>query len=86
MKVEALRLKHGSRGPQHNRLRLFVVSNTLKFHEVNELNHLRILAGGFAGAGALLLLWQGHTAEGAILLATLMAFFVGEKNGQKTAA
>ena len=48
------------------------------------VNHLRLLAGGFAGAGALILLSQGHTAEGGILLATLMAFFVGEKNGQKT--
>lgn len=49
------------------------------------VNHLRLCAGIFAGAGALILIYQGHVSEGGILLASLMAFFVGEKNGEKKA-
>lgn len=48
-------------------------------------NYPRLLAGSFAGAGALLLIWQGNITEGAIILSAMVGFFVGEKNGQKTA-
>ncbi len=47
-------------------------------------NYPRLLAGAFAGIGALIFIWQGHTTEGAIILSTMVGFFVGEKNGQKT--
>lgn len=49
-------------------------------------NYHRLCAGIFAGAGALVLLVQGHTAEGAIILSSMLAFFIGEKNGEKTTA
>jgi len=47
------------------------------------LNLERLLAGAFAGAGALILLYQGHTTAGGILLSSMLAFFVGEANGRK---
>ncbi len=43
---------------------------------------LRLLAGAFAGVGGLLLLWQGQTAAGVAILATMLGFFVGEANGR----
>lgn len=46
-------------------------------------NYPRLLAGAFAGAGALILIYQGHTTEGGIILSTMVGFFVGEKNGSK---
>jgi len=42
----------------------------------------RAIAGVFAGAGALLLIHNGYISEGAILLATMLSFFVGEQNGK----
>jgi len=44
----------------------------------------RIIAGVFAGAGALLLIYKGYISEGSLLLGTMMGFFVGEANGKKT--
>ncbi len=44
---------------------------------------LRALGGGFAGVGALILLYQGETAAGVAILASMLAFFVGEANGRK---
>lgn len=49
------------------------------------MNYQREIAGIFAGAGALLLIYQGHVTEGALLLSSMIAFFVGEKNGEKKA-
>jgi len=46
----------------------------------------RIIAGVFCGAGALLLIYQGYITEGAIILGTMLGFFVGEKNGQRKAS
>lgn len=46
----------------------------------------RCIAGVFAGAGSLLLIQQGHITEGSIILTALLAFFVGEQNGEKKAA
>lgn len=43
----------------------------------------RIIAGVFCGAGALILIWKGHITEGALILGTMLGFFVGEKNGQR---
>ncbi len=44
--------------------------------------YLRLLGGGFAGVGALLLISQGETAAGGVILASMLAFFVGERNGR----
>lgn len=43
----------------------------------------RLLAGGFAGAGALLLIAMGNVTEGSIILSALVGFFVGERNGKR---
>lgn len=43
----------------------------------------RLLGGGFAGVGALILLYQGETAAGVAILSSMLAFFVGEANGKK---
>ncbi len=45
----------------------------------------RAIGGLFAGAGALILLYQGETAAGVAILASMLAFFVGESNGRKQA-
>lgn len=52
----------------------------------------RLMAGMFAGAGGLIALiigaYQGDPTlqtAGLLLISNMMAFFVGEKNGQKTA-
>lgn len=47
------------------------------------MNLEKILAGIFAGAGALILLYQGHTTAGTAILGTMLGFFVGEANGRK---
>lgn len=49
------------------------------------MGHEREIAGLMTGAGALLLLYQGEYTGGIAILASMMAFFVGEKNGQKSA-
>lgn len=48
------------------------------------MDTLRLMAGGFVGAGALILIWRGDTTAGVALLGTMLGFFVGEKNGEKT--
>lgn len=41
----------------------------------------RKIAGFFAGVGALVFIGVGEHALAAVILATLVSFFVGEKNG-----
>jgi hypothetical protein len=41
------------------------------------------MAGAFAGAGALVLLFQGETTAGIAILGSMMGFFIGDQNGQK---
>ena len=53
--------------------------------EVSSLNFQRVVAGAFVGAGALLLIHKGELALGATLLSGMLAFFVGEKNGERKA-
>lgn len=48
-------------------------------------NYNRLIAGAFAGSGALILIYQGQTAAGTAILASMLAFFVGETNGKKIA-
>ena len=47
------------------------------------MDYLRFLAGGFVGAGALILIYRGDVTAGVALLGTMLGFFVGEKNGAK---
>lgn len=47
------------------------------------MNVLRFVAGCFTGGGALLLIYKGYITEGAMLLSTMLAFFVGEANGKR---
>ena len=44
---------------------------------------LRFQAGMFGGAGALMLILIGELATGAVLLGTLLGFFIGEANGKR---
>lgn len=48
------------------------------------MNYPRVIAGISAGAGALLLIYLGHVSEGAIILSTMLAFFVGEENAKRS--
>jgi len=57
-----------------------------------EVVYERLVAGAFAGAGGLLSLYLGVTHNipelyiaGSLLLSNMMAFFAGEKNGQRKA-
>lgn len=50
------------------------------------MNYTRVVAGVFAGTGALLLIWRGYVTEGCLILSTMLGFFVGEHNGEKKAA
>ena len=50
------------------------------------MNVERVLAGGFVGVGALILIWKGEIAVGASMLSGMLAFFIGEKNGAKNAS
>lgn len=43
----------------------------------------RAIAGVFAGAGALLLIYKGYITEGALILMGMLSFFVGEQNGKR---
>lgn len=45
----------------------------------------RKIAGFFSGCGALLLIYMGEVALGAVILTSLASFFVGEVNGVKKA-
>ena len=47
------------------------------------VNYSRVIAGCFAGGGALLLIYQGYVEAGATILGTMLGFFVGEWNGEK---
>ena len=49
------------------------------------MNSERVIAGTFAGAGALLLIYLGHITEGGMILSGMMGFFVGEHNGARNA-
>jgi hypothetical protein len=48
------------------------------------MNYERSIAGVFAGTGALVLIYIGHSDAGIAILSTMVGFFVGEKNGQRT--
>lgn len=50
------------------------------------MNYAKMLAGGFAGAGALLLIYEGYVEYGVVILSTMLGFFVGEANGQRIAS
>jgi len=45
----------------------------------------RIIAGIFAGAGALMLIHQGEITAGVSILSAMVGFFVGERNGIRKA-
>lgn len=47
------------------------------------MNIPKVIAGVFCGAGALLLIHEGYITEGAMILSTMLAFFVGEANGKR---
>lgn len=47
------------------------------------MNHQREIAGVFVGAGALLLIYRGEITAAAALLSGMLAFFIGEKNGER---
>lgn len=49
------------------------------------MNHARLMAGGFAGVGALILIVQGHYEPAIAILSGMLGFFVGEKNGENKA-
>lgn len=49
------------------------------------MNVEKCIAGVIAGAGSLLLIYQGYVTEGSIILSTMLAFFVGDYNGQRRA-
>lgn len=51
-----------------------------------KVNMTREIAGIFVGVGALLFIYKGEYAIASALLGTMVGFFVGEKNGQRTAA
>jgi uncharacterized membrane-anchored protein YitT (DUF2179 family) len=46
----------------------------------------RIVAGLFSGTGALILIWKGEVTAGVAILASMVAFFIGEKNGARSAS
>jgi hypothetical protein len=46
----------------------------------------KLVAGAFAGGGALLLIYKGYITEGCMILSSMVAFFVGDINGQRKAA
>lgn len=48
-------------------------------------NYNRLLAGGFAGAGAIILILTNHAEAGIAILSSMVGFFVGEKNGERKA-
>lgn len=47
------------------------------------MNLERIIAGVIIGMGAIALIFKDEVEIAAVLLATLMAFFVGETNGKR---
>lgn len=49
------------------------------------MNVQRVVAGVFVGAGALMLIYKDQIAVGASLLSGMLAFFIGESNGERKA-
>ena len=49
------------------------------------MNWPRIIAGIFAGSGALLLIYRGEITAGVSILSAMVGFFVGEHNGIRKA-
>lgn len=47
------------------------------------MTYEREIAGIFVGIGSLVLIWQEQYTAAVGLLATMVGFFVGEKNGQR---
>lgn len=47
------------------------------------LNFEKMIAGVFAGSGALILIYKGYIAEGCTIIGTMLGFFVGDWNGKK---
>ncbi len=45
--------------------------------------YARLMAGGFAGTGGLLLIVMGEIPAGVGILASMVGFFIGEANGRK---
>ncbi len=43
----------------------------------------RLMAGGFAGVGALLLIYIGEVGAGIAILSSMVGFFVGDANGRR---
>ena len=43
----------------------------------------RVIAGIFAGAGALMLIYMDHVEAGVSILSAMVGFFVGERNGMR---
>lgn len=52
---------------------------------VEHMGVARLMAGGFAGTGGLVLVVVGEVAAGVAILASMVGFFVGEANGRKKA-
>lgn len=50
------------------------------------MNNLRLMAGAFVGAGALIFIFKGEYAVAAGLLGSMLGFFIGEKNGARKAS
>jgi len=48
------------------------------------MKYLRAIAGCFAGAGALMLIFREEYGLAVALLGTMLGFFVGEANGLKS--
>lgn len=49
------------------------------------MNWPRIIAGVFAGSGAIVLIIKGNVTEGVAILMGMLGFFVGEHNGYRKA-
>jgi len=47
------------------------------------VNYHKAIAGAFAGAAALLLIYRGYITEGMYIILPMMGFFVGEANGKR---
>ncbi len=50
------------------------------------MNYQRIIAGVFAGVGAIYLIFCGLDRPAIAILSSMMAFFVGEQNGKRSNA
>ncbi len=50
------------------------------------MTYEREIAGVFAGAGALFLIWQEQYVAAVAILSSMVGFFVGERNGARKAS